>query len=162
MKDWRVWLLGLIIVLPVAVYILLTHKEKPLAYTHPFTCASVIKQQLLTMQMYTSDFDDHYPLAYSWYSATFPYRKTNDLGCPVVRAIHPGQTGYAYDSRLHGLPAKKVVKPEAQPMIYDSTSLAADSSDPYTSLPIPGRHDGTNSVGYADGHMHAVPDKRGR
>ena len=48
---------------------------------------------------------------------------------------------------------------QTAPMIYDSINYARNASDPLLSLPNPGRHEGYNVIGYADGHAKHVAPK---
>lgn len=119
-------------------------------------CLSNVKQQALSVLLYGNDDDGRFPLCYNWYTALTPYRQNVDVRCPEVVKDHPGAIGYAYDSRLHRLSFQAIAKPSLQMLIYDSTSLAINTSDPFTSVPIPGRHKGRNMVSYADGHAKAI------
>lgn len=121
------------------------------------SCLSNVKQHALSAEMYAFDYDDHMPLAHNWYTALRDYRKAERMWCPVIQIEHKGALGYAYDSRLHGISEKAIVNIATQPMIFESTSLAVDTSDPFTSVPIPGRHNTRNCIGYADGHARMMP-----
>lgn len=103
--------------------------------------------------MYAEDWD--LPPRENWMDAITPYTKNHVMEhCSEVRG--PAEYGYAYNSQLSGLDETKIADPGKLPMIYDSTNLARNASDPVASLPKPGRHEGRNSISYADGHARAA------
>ena len=109
---------------------------------------------------YSGDYDDRFPLATNWGDAIKPYVKVaSNFKCPGVAEEKRDGFGYAFNSLMSG--AKRDEEADAsKPFIFDSTSLAWQSSDPFTSLPKPGRHpggdQGKNCIGYADGHVKAL------
>jgi hypothetical protein len=120
-------------------------------------CLSHLKQMAISIQMYATDHDDRLPGA-KWMDLHVPYSKSEEvLHCPV---FEKGVSyGYAFDSRLLNQKTTTVPKPAEAPLVFDSTSLARNSADPFTSLPDTPRHNKTNVVGYLDGHAHRLPPK---
>jgi prepilin-type processing-associated H-X9-DG protein len=81
------------------------------------------------------------------------YRKPENWShCPAVHPFSLSAFGYAFNSNLSGKKVTAIANPAATPMLYDSTNLARNASDPVTSLPEPPRHGAGNNLGYADGH----------
>ena len=120
-------------------------------------CMSNEKRQALGMLMYAQDYDGLLPRTNEWMDATFPYVKDEAvLHCPEVSHAATGLFGYAYNSKLRGVNLNKTKNANQLPMIYDSTNLSRNASDPESSLPEPGRHRGRNNVAFADGHAKAV------
>lgn len=71
--------------------------------------------------------------------------------CPTVAPSEEGvRYGYAFNSDL-SMQTIPAAAPQV-PFIYDSINEARNASDPFTSLPNPGRHGGTDTVAYADAH----------
>lgn len=115
---------------------------------HGTSCLSNVKQLTLAMLFYCEDW--HLPARDLWMDAIGPYHRNRQLEhCTEVR--EPSQYGYAFSSLLERRELSKVENPSEQPMIYDSLNLARNASDPVVSLPKPGRHEGKNNIGYADG-----------
>ena len=120
-------------------------------------CLSHVKQLGLTLLMYEADtgampFRDHWMDA----AAGAP---TSIRVCPFVEDEELQGFGYAFNSTLarKPLPTKD---PETVPMVYDSINYGPNASDPFISLPNPGRHRGRNSIVYADGHSRSVTPRR--
>lgn len=116
-------------------------------------CLSNVKQQALGLILYQEDADGRYPARDAWMDATKRYARDRE---PFH---HPGPNwesryGYAFNARLSR--AKTPNSPETTILTYDSVNPIRNASDPVASLPSPGRHDGKNSVGYADGHVRWV------
>lgn len=119
------------------------------------TCQSQIKKLAMGVIMYTSDYDDRLPNRDSWMNAIHDYTKDAHLYTdPDIKA--KGQHGYAFDSRLSNKNQTLVRHPDQHPLVYDSINLARNASDPFNSLPNPGRHEGRNSIGYLDGHAKRI------
>jgi hypothetical protein len=120
--------------------------------------------------MYTQDYDQRFPQSVDWMDSTYPYGKNQSLfQCPTVKAKSPTANGYAFNSRLAGKTVKEISTPALTGMIYDSSNLSRNASDPLTSLPDPARHlyrdpsagrrrrdQHVNMMGYADGHVQAI------
>jgi len=134
-------------------------------------CLSNIQQVSRGMTMYAQDYDDRLPAATNWMDGITPYAESagakdgSVLQCPTVQAVNPKAYGYAYNSKLSGARLTKLTGAALTPIIYDSSNLAKNASDPQTSLPSPPRHRARrmrqgggrlNIMGYADGHAKAV------
>jgi hypothetical protein len=111
-------------------------------------CQQRVKAVTLAILMYNQDNDERFPLAANWMDAIHPEFQ-DSLHCPSVPV--PGY-GYAFDSRLAGVSYAQLHNVIRTGVIYDSTNLMRNASDPGTSLPEPGRHNRINSMGLADGH----------
>lgn len=121
-------------------------------------CISNVKQLGFGVIMYGGDHDDRAPLRDSWMDGVRPFVRGGDtLICPLVEENESLEGyGYAFNSLLDAVDLAALVKPEDTPLIYDSINFARNASDPLLSLPMPGRHKGNNTIGYADGHANAV------
>jgi hypothetical protein len=88
-----------------------------------------------------------------------------DFHCPAVSNGHDNRYGYAYNEEVAGrslgqrTSLKQMANAAKTPLIYDSTDLAKNATDRFTSLPKPGRHDGVDYVLYLDGHVGEVKPK---
>ena len=110
-------------------------------------CLSNVKQSALGLLQYTADADDRFPPRDLWMDATLPYVKSEaNWHCP---SVPKGAYGYAFNAALSR--AKPPKDPAKTPLVYDSVSPIRNASDPVTSLPLPGRHGGKNTIAYADG-----------
>jgi prepilin-type processing-associated H-X9-DG protein len=106
--------------------------------------------------MYTQDYDAHTPIASNWTEGLEPYTK-HTMTCPAIDnpkgvSSRYYKTGYALHSDVAGIAFRQISQPSSTMLIYDSRVLGRNVSDPGTSLPVPGRHGGFNSVCYVDGH----------
>ena len=114
-------------------------------------CLSNVKQISLAHLMYAADWEGRYAPSAEWMDTIMPYSKNEAiLTCPNV-AKEKQRYGYSYNSKAAGTAPADSELPSI-PLVYDSTSLAKNTSDPVTSLPAPGRHDGKDAIGFADGH----------
>ena len=136
------------------------------------TCISNVKQIGTSVQMYTQDYDETYPLSATWMDGISPYlgnpnsdKTRNVLQCPAVHVTNPTGYGYAFSNKLSGKSSQKINAPALTQMVYDSTNLTKNASDAVTSLPSPARHrprgvrgfrgQRVNTMGFADGHVKA-------
>ncbi len=119
-------------------------------------CLSQVKQIGMAHLMYAADHNDRLPHRDLWMDAVAPYVKNKEtlLVDPEVKGH--GQHGDAFDSRLSERVIEEVKDPEHQPLVFDSINLGKNASDPSTSLPNPGRHEGKNSIVYLDGHAKRI------
>jgi len=105
-------------------------------------CQSNLTYAARGLRMYADDWDDTLPAATVWTRNVLPYvSDQRQLHCPAV--IGPDQSsryGYALSPDVAGKPRSAVSDTARTPMVYDSTDLKANASDPVTSLPQPGRH----------------------
>ncbi|MBI5706572.1 MAG: hypothetical protein HZC36_06245, partial [Armatimonadetes bacterium] len=120
--------------------------------------------------LYEKDFDDRLMDRDSWMDQLAPYVKNEPSNhCTVVakeNEENPSLYGFSFNSRLHQIDTNKITDPEARPMLYDSNNLARNASDPFNSLPDPGRH-GTkelpkNVVAFADAHAIALSKEKAK
>ena len=138
------------------------------------TCLSNVQQITTSLQSYAQDYDDRLPPTAAWMDSTAVY--TNNAGtksmtsfaCPTVLVNNPSGFGYAYNSGYALSRLSKITNPSVARLIFDSSKLGKNASDPITSLPVPARHRGRqfrsnaprfNIMGYADGHAKAVTDQ---
>jgi prepilin-type processing-associated H-X9-DG protein len=118
------------------------------------SCLSNVKQLSTAVQLYLADFNGRLPNRDSWMNVLEPYVKTSDIFVdPVIKT--KGQHGYAFDSRLSQKLAAEFDAPDRQSLLFESSNLGKNASDPFVSLPKPGRHYGKNNIGYLDGHARS-------
>jgi prepilin-type processing-associated H-X9-DG protein len=125
-------------------------------------CLSNVKQMGVMQIMYAADYDDRFPLRDNWMDSTQEYRKSEGiLRCPTFAFDEKAPKnlyGYAMNQAMSG--AKIPPKPDTVPLIFESVNLARNASGTLDSLPNPGRHNGKNMIGYADGHVKAVDSNK--
>lgn len=123
-------------------------------------CLSNLKQIGFAQLAYLGDYDDHFPDRDVWMDSVLPYiKEEKQFRCTALyKEANPQLYGYAFNANLSKakFPAKG---PEAVPLVFESLNLARNASDPFISLPKPGRHEGRNNVGYADGHAKILLPK---
>jgi len=112
----------------------------------------------LALRVYSDLNNDMLPGRDQWMDAVQSHLKEQRvLKDPEVE--EKGQYGYAFHSRLSERKRSTFAKPESTPMLFDSINLGRNASDPFTSLPKPGRHNGANCVSYLDTHVKRLYDK---
>ena len=138
-----------------------------LVLTHPMSetreqsksywCYARVRNQSQGLLAYAVDTDGRFPPRRVWMDATAPYRRDpseKDMGSFRCPNAPKGGYGYAFNAALLG--ATVPLSPETAPLTYDSVNLSRNASDRFLSLPRPGRHEGRNAIGYADGHARRV------
>jgi prepilin-type processing-associated H-X9-DG protein len=130
------------------------------------SCLSNQKQMALGVLMYTQDYDEKLPGSGHWMNDIESYLRGGGSEtsaspfpvehCPTASMRNDSIFGYAYDSRLNHKEMSSIASPRSTDMTYDSSSLAKNASDPFTSLPAPGRHEGRNMGSFLDGHAAAL------
>ncbi len=120
-------------------------------------CMSNVKQNAVALQLYASDYNELLPDRDLWMDAIVPYTKHEPFHCPdLMKAGRMDEYGYCVNASLktlHNLPS-----PEVTPLVFESVNLARNASGGIDSLPKPGRHEGSNSVAFADGHAKKLRD----
>lgn len=140
----------------VLAMILTTGRHHPLR----IACISNLKRLGMASLLYAEDWDGRLPQRDTWMDAIRDYHKSGaPERCNEVEFAFPDRKdvyGYAFNSRLSGGKTSDF-EPETQqtkPMLYDSSNLARNASDPFSSLPDPPRHGGEmNMVCFFDGHV---------
>jgi hypothetical protein len=129
-------------------------KSQPL--TEAQTCVSNVRQLSMGMLMYAEDYDQVYPSS-EWQTALMPYvRQPASFTCPVVKRLG-GSGGYALNDELVGASLSKIKDPASETAIFETPILQPNVvASPLNSGKV-GRHPDGDTVGYADGHVKAVP-----
>jgi len=118
--------------------------------TYAFSVARV-KALDVALTEYVGDWDDSYPPGVTWMDGLVPYvHDASDFHSPGVAL--PGY-GYAFNVDLAGKSVSVVTSPETTITIFDSTNLNRNAVAPTTTVPVPPRYGGYNTIGYADGHV---------
>ncbi|MCS7191181.1 MAG: DUF1559 domain-containing protein, partial [Fimbriimonadales bacterium] len=119
-------------------------------------CLTNLKQLALAQEMYANDHDGRYPAAARWGDLTRLYvANPETYRCPSV----PQERGFGYamNVRLSRQKLDAIQDPSQTPLLYDSSNLAWNAHDPFTSLPNPPRHGReVNNIAFADGHSKSV------
>ena len=129
------------------------------------TCMAHLTRLAAASLTYASDYDELLPLGASWMDSSESYLRPAYPGdaTPVLSNEHCTSThsasdyGYAFNADSRSAAPDR---PGKVSMIYDSTRMARNAFDHYSSLPIPGRHPffggKMDFVAYVDGHVGAV------
>lgn len=123
-------------------------------------CMSNQKQMTLAAMMYAQDNDEHYPVSTEWMTKTQPYINNTMVNhCPAIAGAGADNTivfGYAFNSKMSERSLAQVNNPPLTALLYDSSTLTENASDPVTSLPEPPRHNLLNVISFADGHAKSL------
>ena len=107
--------------------------------------------------MYAQDYDETFPLSSSWMDGVAVYVRTGlSLHCPTVFAQSQSDFGYAMNSDIGGLNMNLLPQPATTIGVFESTNLAKNAADPFTTFTKPGRHTPFAFLSYADGHVKKV------
>lgn len=113
-----------------------------------------LKQCALGITLYTSDWDDHYPLANTWVDSIVPYHVAEaSLHSPAIVKDNPTGFGYAFNIDLVGASVSALENPATTTTLFDSTVLTRNATAPTTTLPNPARYNGKNTIAHADGSV---------
>jgi len=127
--------------------------------TRHITCLSNVKQTVLGSIMYADDYDNRLPKAEKWMDTIYPYTKNEFMYHDQAVGFKGDRYGYAYRDTASGKNEDLFPEPAEFPLIFDSNLLSRNANGDLSSLPRPGRHGGSNTIGYADGHAHMTPVK---
>lgn len=120
-------------------------------------CLSNVKQLGIGHLMYASDFDDRNAPAEGWNRSIMPYVKAEQtFTCPLLK--EEGGSGYAMNQALGGFDGKKLKAVDQTILLFESRDTTLGATGGEGDLCLPGRHSGSNAIGYADGHVKSVPD----
>lgn len=153
-------LLGSLVV-AIGFFLLVPMRFAPPRLPYKTACLSNLKQTAIASIMYQADWDDKFGPVSHWIEDYITYTKGTTIFHSVdggAISKNPLSYGFAHNSQLDFANADILPNPQAVPLIYDSSNLQRDASDPVTSLPASGRHltkgpgKGQNHVAYVDGH----------
>ncbi len=122
-------------------------------------CFTNTKAMGTALALYAADENSSFPESDRWMESAQLYSHSYvNYHCVMTPAK---AFGYAYNSLLSDKKLEEVTDVSGTPLAYDSKNLARDASDPFTSLPKPGRHNRgkSNNVAFADAHARTVPVK---
>jgi prepilin-type processing-associated H-X9-DG protein len=113
-----------------------------------------IKQYTRGIGLYSADNDDYLPYAAGWMDACAAYGvDPRGLRCPVAVASNASAFGYAFDIGLSHMNVDRITDTSREIDIYDSDLEQRNATDVGTSLPMRGRHQDRNYIGFVDGHV---------
>lgn len=135
-------------------------------------CLAHIKIIATAAELYAGDYDDRLPFANNWADALNPYLPTGFiLDCPKldreqrqkglkVRESTTGEAnatyGYAYNKSVAASKTTAFKHPAETVIFFESNLLRRNAAGGVGLLPVPGRHDGANSIAFIDGHARQV------
>jgi hypothetical protein len=129
-------------------------------------CLTHGRQLGMGVHLYAQDYDNHLPLAETWYVLTSPYLAKNP---PICTALSQNQgVGYAMDSRLSGKSLDNIGADHGERvLLYESFNLSPNAHDPGTSFDARHQVDKPQSpkygwVGYVDGHGYFYQEKHAK
>ncbi len=114
-----------------------------------YACLSNLKQVLVGQLMYASDHDDRATLASNWMNASLLYVKSE--ATYRCTAVEPPNFGFAFNEFMSGAKIGMEDSGEKR-LVYESRNLKRNVAEYLPLFPVPGRHQGKNNVGFADGH----------
>ena len=115
------------------------------------SCISNIKQLAIVMLMYGSDYDDRLPLASNWQDATDTYRKSKPFPrCPDSKS----PVNYAMNTAISGKSVEKLSSPSETVVLFEADAQLPNAHGGKEWFVR--RHNGSGSIGYADGHAKRV------
>ncbi|MBM3496343.1 MAG: hypothetical protein FJX72_18775, partial [Armatimonadetes bacterium] len=117
-------------------------------------CPDNLRKLHTAARLYADSWDDVLPPSEVWMDRISEY--VGDEGAMRCPAVAGDRYGYAMYDALGARVAGEVASPEREPLFYDSTAATRNGHDPFSSLPKPGRHDGSNNVVYLDGHTGGI------
>ena len=124
------------------------------------TCATNEKQIDLGLQQYVQDYDTKLPPAGVWNDAIVKYIGTPTIKCPTAETDDSGSGGYAFNSTLSKKRSSSIPSPATMVVIFDSSNLERNATDPVISAPNPGRHRDrqgpSNNYLFLDGHVELL------
>lgn len=124
-------------------------------------CAINLKELDRSLSLYAADFDGSYPDSSKWSDSLAPYTaRESAYTCPSL-VKEGGKYGYAMSTEFSGVRASGIADPVQAILLYESSNLAANASDRYTSLLQTPRHLHV-WIAYADGHVRHKKDAKDR
>ncbi len=103
--------------------------------------------------LYANDHDDRLPLAATWMDGLSQKWATWEEALHDKGSVKSDEYGYAYRTKASGQPTHGIKNPKTYMLIFDSTLLGRNASSGLETLPRPGRHRGSNTIAYLDGHV---------
>jgi len=101
--------------------------------------------------LYSSDYDDRYPLANTWMDSLTPYRvEEGSFHSPLAAAANAANYGYAFNLDMIGQSFSSLENPATMTMLFDSTVLTRNATASTSTLPNPPRYSGRNTIAHAD------------
>lgn len=115
------------------------------------SCVSNMKQLATVMAMYELDYDERLPPASSWQDATEPYRKAEPFPrCPDSNS----PVSYAMNTAVSGKSVEKLSSPSETVLLFEADAQLPNAHGGKEWFVR--RHNGSGSIGYADGHAKRV------
>lgn len=106
------------------------------------------------MQMYKTDYEQRYPLAYNWSNSLVSYMQNRDVyACPVV---NPRRDSYAMVQELAEAADVQVPYPAEQIWFFEADG-GRNFVGSYAQLVGTPRHEGSDNYTFADGRVKTIP-----
>ncbi len=122
------------------------------------TCVEHLKIVGAALLSYAVDWDDRYPLGPGWMDVLIPYVQPRlyALQRPVLENASPTEYGFAFHPQIAGLPWQSVPNPGTTITLFESTDTDRNVVGTENLLPSVPRHNGLNTIAYADTRVKAV------
>ncbi len=159
-RRFPVWLVLLgCAAISIALWIMYPAYASARAAARKTGCLSNVRDLAWAEKLYEVDYDDRTVPVAHWADELSPYvRDYSVYDCPDLRAVtgrlHP--YGYALNASLDRKDSNKIARPEVTPFDFDCSLLVKNAAGGKELLPQPGRHDGMDNVGFADGHAKVM------
>jgi hypothetical protein len=122
---------------------------------HQNFCLSNMKRMTLGLIMYSGDFDDRLPPAVRWMD-TMGNNSIREIFFHEPEGLRPGEYGFAFCDKASGVLITHIASPQTFELVFDSTMLERNAHSEASTMPRPGRHSGSDKVGFLDGHAKPV------
>lgn len=133
-------------------------------------CMGNEHEDAVALKMYALDWDSRLPQSATWMNMAAVYlsagahgtaQNPDSLHCPAAqlsyRTARKDVYGYAFNSNRSGKTTQSILNPEQTFMMYDSTNVHRNATDPGTSIDFHRHLDGAN-IAFVDGHSHWVKE----
>ena len=151
--------LVLVPIIAILAAMLLTALARAKARAQTFACESNVKQLCLGVIMYAGDNNEQLPPANTWCDAISKYLGGSEKPFKCFAGDQSQRSHYAFNARLQGVRLGRIQSPNLTVLIFETDGGWNLSGGPELLLNKP-RHISSVVVGFADGHVEAVPLSR--
>jgi hypothetical protein len=148
--DPRMKVIGLVVILAALGFALISGCGGSMGSSGSQYSESILRMQKLANGVagYATDYDDTFPRPNSWVDVTTPYvKELSAYDSPAV-----GKYGYALNLAIEGK-STNAFDPSTTVLTFDSTEIKRNADADVSTMPEPGRYQGRNTIGMADGYV---------
>lgn len=155
----RVWYVALALAAAVAVGavafpLFATVCGRPRERGGPPSCSHQISSVAMGLMMYAQDWDERWPRAETWATASYGYFKSDMVfRCPQAASRY----GYAFNAGLSGSSAAKDRAPGDLVLLFEGDAEAIDAHGGADRVTRQDRHAGKLNWAFADGRVKGLP-----